>query len=166
MTKSFEFHFESIGPLAGQNVLSLKIGIHHEHRGGIIIHLPYQNRNLRKPCHFSSMGTAMPGDNFIPTILQRSGNQRRQHTVLCDALRCSKHSFIIDHLEGMILKGNQLADADILHSFQLTLCTALIRFKDIIVAGQADVSASFRHSLTPPLSDPGRLQRPCRPDRV
>ena len=108
----------------------------------------------------------MSGDDLITTCFQRPGNQRGQHSVLCDALRCSKHGFIIDHLEGMILKGNQLADADILHSFQLTLCTALIRFKDIIVAGQADVSASFRHSLAPPLSDSGRPQRLCRPDRV
>ena len=166
MLYRFQLHFISISPLAGQNVFSLKIRIDHEHRGGIIIHLPYQNRNLRKPCHFSSMGTAMPGDDLITAAFQRPRNQRRQHTVLCNALRCSKHGFIIDHLEGMILKGHQLADADILHSFQLTLCTAFIRFKDIIVAGQADVSASFRHSLTPPLSDPGRLQRPCRPDRV
>ena len=166
MPHRFQLHFVRISPLTGQYVFSLKIGIDHEHRGGIIIHLPYQNRNLRKPCQLSSMGTAMSGDDLITAAFQRSGDQRRQHTVLCDALRRSKHGFIINHLEGMILKGHQLADADILYSFQLTLCTALIRLKDIIVAGQADVSASFRHSEAPPLSDDRRPQRPCRPDRV
>lgn len=128
--------------------------------------VPDQHRYFRKACHFSSMGAAVSGDDLVSAIIQRPCNQRCQHTVLGNAFRRSQHSLVIDHLERMILKGHQLTDADVLHSFQLALCTALIRFKDIIVAGQADVSASFRHSATPPLSDSGRPRQPCLRDRA
>ena len=87
----------------------------------------------------------MSGNDFVSAMIERSGDQWSQDTVFCDAFGCSQHSLIIEHLKRMILKGHQLADADILHALQLTFCTAFVRLEEVIVTGQADVFAFFRH---------------------
>ena len=144
---SHGFHFHLIGkrPFARQDIFSLEVGVYHQHRCGVVIHIPYQNRHLRKPCQFSGMSTAVSGNDFVSAMIERSGNQWSQDTVFCDAFRRSQHSLIIEHLERVIFEGNQFTNRDILHALQLTFCAAFIRFEEVIVTGQADVFAFFRH---------------------
>ena len=91
------------------------------------------------------MSTAVSGNDFVSAIIERSGNQWSQDTVFRDAFGCSQHSLIIEHLKRVIFEGNQFTNRDILHALQLTFCAAFVRFEEVIVTGQADVFAFFRH---------------------
>ena len=145
MLHRLELHLIGKRPFARQDIFSLEVGVDHQHRCSVIIHIPYQNRHLRKPCQFSGMSTAVSGNDFVSAMIERSGNQWSKNAILRDAFGCSQHSLIIEHLERVIFEGNQFANRDILHALQLTFCAAFIRFEEVIVTGQADVFAFFRH---------------------
>ena len=65
-----------------------------------------------------------------------------------NALHCPLHGLIVQHLEGVVFKGMQFADRDLMNLLGLAV---FLGRKDVIVAGQADVCAAFRH-CTPPHS--------------
>ena len=91
------------------------------------------------------MSTAVSGNDFVSAIIERSGNQWSKNAILRDAFRRSQHSLIIEHPKRVIFEGNQFTNRDILHALQLTFCAAFVRLKQVIVTGQADVFAFFRH---------------------
>ena len=86
MLHRFQLHLVGKGPLARQDIFSLQIGIHHQHRCRIIIHLPDKHRDFGKTCGQCRVRPPMAGDDLKGSILQRSCNQRCQHAVLSNTL--------------------------------------------------------------------------------
>ena len=78
----FQLHFVGESPLAGQDVLTLEIAIHHEQNCGIIIHVADNDRQGVQSSKLCSVLTAVPGDDLIATLRAWAGDQRRQHAVL------------------------------------------------------------------------------------
>ena len=98
----------------------MEIAVHHQYHSSIVRHLPHNDRQGIQSGKFSRILTAVPGDDLVAvTVRARAGNQRSQHTVLCDALHRPGHSFIVQHLERMLLEGKQLSDGNLLHLFPL-----------------------------------------------
>ena len=118
----FQLHFVGESPFAGQDVLTLEIAVHHQYHSSIVRHLPHNNRQGVQPSKFSRILAAVPGDDLIAvTVRARAGNQRSQHTVLCDAFHRPGHGFIVQNLKGVVGEGAQRINGDLLHLFPLFL---------------------------------------------
>ena len=60
-------------PLAGAARFSLQIGIDHQYRGCIILHIAYNDRQGIQMRKFRSVFPAMPGDNLIAALWSGAG---------------------------------------------------------------------------------------------
>ena len=113
-------------------MLTLKVGIHHQYHSGIVRHLPYNDRQRIQPGKFSRILTAVPGDDLVATLWAWSGDQRSQHTVLCDALHRPGHGFIVQYLEGVVGEGVQRINRNLLYLFPLLLLSVFLGGKQVI----------------------------------
>ena len=96
------------------------------------LHLPHNDRQVFQPGKFSRILTAVPGDDLIATFRARAGNQRSQHTVLCNALHRPGHGFIVQHLEWVVGEGVQFVDGNLLYLFPLLLLSFFLGGKQVI----------------------------------
>ena len=83
-------------------------------------------------CKLCGVFPAMPGDDLIAALWSGAGDERSQHTVLCNALYCPGHGFIVQHLEGVVGEGVQLVDGNLLHLFPLLLLSIFLGGKQVI----------------------------------
>ena len=118
----------------------MEIAVHHQYHSSIVRHLPHDNRQSIQPGKFSSILTAVPGDDLIAvTVRAGAGDQRSQHTVLSNALYCPGHSFIVQHLEGVVLEREQLSNGDLLHLLPLLFLSGFFRGENVICPFQRHV---------------------------
>ena len=82
--------------------------------GYIIIHVPHNHRHLRQANSLSSMSPSVTGDDLVLAVIRGPRNQWRQYAKHGNTLCSSEHGFILNHLEGMVLEGNQLCNRDLL----------------------------------------------------
>ena len=127
-----QLHFVGKSPFTGQDVFTLQIGIHHQYHSSIVRHLPHDNRQGIQPGKFSRILAAMPGDDLVAALRARAGNQRSQHTVLCDAIHRPGHGFIVQHFERVVGEGVQRINGNLLHLFPLFLLSVFLGGKQVI----------------------------------
>ena len=113
-------------------MFSLQIGIDHQYRGGIILHIAHNDWHGVQMGKLCGVFPAMPGDDLIAALWSGAGDERSQHTVLCNALYCPGHGFIVQHLEGVVGEGVQLVDGNLLHLFPLLLLSIFLGGKQVI----------------------------------
>ena len=135
----FQLHFVGESPLAGQDILTLEIAIHHEQNSGIIIHLTDDNRQSIQPGKLCSVLAAVPGDDLIATFRAWTCNQRRKHTVLLHAFHRALHGFIVQDLKGVVLEREQLSNGDLLHLLPLLFLSGFFRGENVICPFQRHV---------------------------
>ena len=166
MFDGFQLHLIGFCPFAGQDVFPLKIAVHHDDDRFIIVQISDNDGHRIQPRQLTGAFSPVPGYDFISPFLQRPGNRRYEHAIFLDAFHGFHHAVIIHHAKGMVLKGIQLGQRDLLNLFPRTGFPDLLCGEEVIVGGQADVSAAAFQVATPPLSARGRRWRPCRPDRA
>ena len=114
-------------------MLTLQIGIHHQYHSSIVRHLPNNDRQRFQPGKFSRILAAMPGDDLIAvTVRSWAGNQRSQHTVLCDALHRPGHGFIVQNLKGVVSEGVQRINGNLLYLLPLFLLSVFFGGEQVI----------------------------------
>src|SRR5699024_11362758 len=59
------FHLVGSGFLAGQKVLPLDIGIHHKHRGSVIVQIPDNHRHFCLSCQLAGPPSPVSSHHFI-----------------------------------------------------------------------------------------------------
>ena len=103
-------------------MFTLKVGIHHQYHSSIVRHLPHNDWQGIQPGKFRCILTAVPGDDLVAvTVRARSGDQRSQHTVLCNTLHRPGHGFIVQNLKGVVGEGMQRINGNLLYLFPLFL---------------------------------------------
>ena len=107
-------------------MFSLQIGIDHQYRGGIILHIAHNDWHGVQMGKLCGVFPAMPGDDLVATLWSGAGDQRSQHPVLCDALYRPGHGFIVQHLEWVVGEGVQFVDGNLLYLFPLLLLSVFL----------------------------------------
>ena len=114
-------------------MFTLKIAVYHEQNGGIVIHITDDNRQGVQPGKFRRILTAVPGDDLVAvTIRAWAGNQRSQHTVLCDTLHRPGHGFIVQYLERVVDEGVQRINGNLLYLLPLFFLSVFLGRKQVI----------------------------------
>lgn len=89
-------------------IFPLEAAVHHDDYGGIVIHVPDNDRHGFFPGKLAGTVPPMAGDHLISAVRIRSDDTRNQHTVLPDAFCHFQHCIIVLYFEGMALKGVKL----------------------------------------------------------
>ena len=111
----------------------MEIAVHHQYHSSIVRHLPHNDRQGIQSGKFSRILAAVPGDDLVAVAVRsRAGNQRSQHTVLCDAFYCPGHGFIVQHLEGVVGEGVQRINGNLLYLLPLFLLSVFLGGKQVI----------------------------------
>ena len=97
-------------------MFSLQVGINHQNRGGIIVHITHDDGQSFQSGHLCGELAAVAGDNLVAvTIRARPCDKRSQHTKLSNAFHCSGHGFIVHNFERMVGERMQLINGDLLY---------------------------------------------------
>ena len=105
---SFQFHLVSLCAFTRQDVLTLKIAVHHDDRSLVIIQIPDNGGNLFDLCQFADAFPPVPGHDLIASVIHWTHDNGHQHTVFPDALHSFLHSVIVHNTERMILEWHKL----------------------------------------------------------
>ena len=111
----------------------MEIAVHHQYHSSIVRHLPHNDRQRFQPGKFSRILAAVPGDDLVAvTIRAGTGNQRSQHTVLCDTFHRPGHGFIVQNLKGVVGERMQIINRNLLHLLPLFLLSVFLGGKQVI----------------------------------
>jgi len=81
----------------------------------------------------------MPGNHFILAVLKGSNHNGVYKTFFLDALNKLHHTLIILYLIRMVGKVAYVSNRNIHKSFPCEVCTAFIRFKQVIERTQPEI---------------------------
>ena len=119
MFNRFQFHFISESPLTGKKGFSLQIGVHHQNRGGIIVHITHNYRHGFFSGKLRSVMASVSCNQLITAFQTGTGNRRCHNTKLCDALHSFLHGIIVQHLEWVSFKWVKFRKRNLLYPFLL-----------------------------------------------
>lgn len=74
----------------------------------------------------------MTGNDFITSFRAWAGDERRQHTVLRDALDSAFHFLIVLHPERMVFERKQLCNGNLLYLLPLLCLPGFFGRKNLI----------------------------------
>ena len=134
-----QLHLVRKCPLAGQDVFSLQIGIDHQYRGGIILHISHNDRHGVQICKLCGVFPTMPGDDLIAALWSGAGNQRRKHTELRNAFHRPGHGIIVQNFERVVFEREKFADGNLLYLLPLFFLPGFFGRKNIIETFQCYV---------------------------
>ena len=153
--QSLQFHLVGFGSLAGQDVLPLEVGVHHHDNGGVIVQFPDNDRDGIQSRQFRGMMAPVAGDDLIPAVWVRAHDEGISYTHLPDALHRLRHGVIVQHFEGMPLKGVQFGEGEPLYRFRHGFCRSHgLRFRLFRLC--------FRHLCSPRFLNVGLWEKEKR----
>ena len=107
-------------------MFSLQIGIDHQYRGGIILHVAHNDRHGVQMGKFCGVFPAMPGDDLIAALWSGAGDERSQHTELRNAFYRPGHCIIVQHFEWVVFERKKLIHRNLLYLFPLFFLPGLL----------------------------------------
>ena len=105
MFQRFQLHSILKGFLAGQDFLTLVIGIDHDNRNLVIIQRPYKHRHRFSARQLAPVLALVACHDLIATLLPGPDDARNENAILRYVGHCLLHRFIIPHMERMIFEG-------------------------------------------------------------
>src|SRR5699024_2388172 len=128
------------------------IGIHHKHRGSVIVQIPDNHRHFCLSCQLAGPPSPVSSHHFI-SISARTHNPRLDHAVLNDTFHCLLHFFIIQYLKRMVFKWPELAQWN---SGISSLHVVIFCSKQFVIGSQPDLFRTLTfHLQAPPRSGGG-----------
>ena len=122
MLDGLKLHFQSFGPLAGEDFFTLvQIVLHHLRDGFIVRQVADDTGHIRISGKLAGLLAAVAGHDLIAAILTGTDDSRLGNALVLDAGHHSPHFFIVPDLKGMVLEGVELIQLDI---YDLFLATA------------------------------------------
>ena len=127
----FQLHLISLGAFTRQDVFTLKIAVHHDNRGLIIIQIPDNGGDFFNPSQLAGSFPPVSGHDLIASVIHGTHDDGHQHTILPDAFHSFLHPVIIYDAEWMILEGHKLGKRKRLNPLIAAL-TGFLRREDTI----------------------------------
>ena len=169
------FHLHAVGkrPLAGENVLSLQVAVHHGNHGGIVVHFPDNGLDIRFAGKLRCPEPAVSGDDFKFAVLRRAYQNRVNHASRHDAVDGVLHQLVlIADFERVVFErpeSVQREQYDLFRNlpFRFRLCARLFQNFLCLAAGVFVLGSGpgrvFRFRLFSPACLTGSpLYRSCR----
>ena len=126
-----QLHLISFGTFAGQDVFALKIAVHHDDRGLVIVQFPDDCRDLFDPGQLARAFSSVTGHDLKSSVVHGTHDNGHQHPVFPDAFHGFLHTVIVHHTKRVILEGNEIGKRKLLDALIAAL-TGFLRREDTI----------------------------------
>ena len=114
-------HLVGFGAFGGENVLTLKVAVHHDDGGSVPVNVADNDRHGGQSCQLAGVFAAVACDQFIAAVLPWPRQRGDEDAVLLDAFSGFLHGRILPHLKGMIREWMQLGERNLNDYFLLRL---------------------------------------------
>ena len=126
----FQFHLVCRRTFTRQDVLTLKIAVHHHDGGCVPVKVPHDHRHGFQSGKFTGIFSAVSRNNLLPAVFAGTDDCRDKNTVFLDAVHGVPHGIIVPKLKRMSGEGTKFGKRNVNDSFR---CVCIYGFSPLFL---------------------------------